>query len=125
MIIGDAANCKIATEKGCQGCIHSDEDRLEYGNCHEEDLKFNKTFINFSFKDQLSSHHKKISTSEVQQQINDAYEEKNMYKLRVALKHYLKNKEIYMTEYKNLSEKEFYEKYNYHIENNNLCPNII
>jgi hypothetical protein len=124
MIIGDATNCKIASEKGCQGCIHSDEDKIEYGNCREDDLSFDEIFINFNFKDQLSSHHKKISSSEVQHQIYEAYEEKNMYKLRVALKHYLKNKEKYIEE-RSMSEKEFYEKYNYHVRNNNLCLNTI
>ena len=67
MIIGDATNCKIASEKGCQGCIHSDEDKIEYGNCREDDLSFDEIFINFNFKDQLSSHHKKISSSHLQE----------------------------------------------------------
>lgn len=126
MIIGDPDRCPISLSDGCKTCskIYSDEDRIEYGNCHEDDLKFNKTFINFSFKDQLSSHCKKTSTEEVNLQLYEAYEEKNMYKMRVALKHYLANKEKYLIKYK-MSEEEFYEKYNRTIRDNNLCLNII
>ncbi len=126
MIIGDSKNCPIALSDGCKTCskIYSEEDRLDFGNCHEEDLQFNKTFINFSFKDQLSSHCKKISTEEVNLQLYEAYEEKNMYKMRVALKHYLANKEKYLAKYK-MSEEEFYERYNRTVRDNNLCLNII
>lgn len=45
MIIRDADHCQIATKKGCEGCIHSDEEKIEYGNCYEEPIR-----INFAMK---------------------------------------------------------------------------
>ncbi len=60
MIIGDSKNCPIALSDGCKTCskIYSEEDRIEFGNCHEETIGINSTM---GFEEQRTQQRQKRS----------------------------------------------------------------
>ena len=63
MIIGDPKKCPIALSDGCKTCskIYSEEDRSDFGNCHDEHIGIKGIQLHMKFEQQRRSHEGKVS----------------------------------------------------------------